>query len=69
MAAVVSGSSLGLVNTSLHVLGPQGGLGLASQGRAGERVYVNAATGNLVVQGRDELVLGRGPDVSLLRTR
>src|SRR5262245_43644634 len=66
MAAVVSGSSLGLSNTSLRVLDLQGGV--ASQGRAAERVYVNAATGNLVMQNRDELLLGRGPDVSLLRT-
>src|SRR5262245_50051000 len=67
MAAVVSGNSLGLSNTSLYVLGAQGALGSASLGRAGERVYLNAATGNLVVQNQDELV-GRGPDLSLLRT-
>src|SRR4051812_26400609 len=68
MVAVVSGNSLGLLNTSLNVLGAQGALGQPAQGRAGERVYVNAATGNLVVQNRDELVAGRGPDLSLLRT-
>src|SRR5689334_1229481 len=67
MAAVVSGNSLGLLNSSLYVLGSQA-LGQASQGRAGERVYVNAATGNLVVQNQDEFVLGRGPDLALLRT-
>src|SRR5712691_1615915 len=68
MAAIVAGSSLGLSNTSLYTLRPQGMLGQAAQGRAGEGVYVNAATGNLVVQNRDELVLGRGPDLSLVRT-
>ncbi len=68
MAAIVAGSSLGLSNTSLYTLRPQGMLGQATQGRAGEGVYVNAATGNLVVQNRDELVLGRGPDLSLVRT-
>src|SRR4029453_8311736 len=67
MAAVVSGSSLGLSNTSLHVLG-QSVLGSASQGRAGERVYLNAATGNLVIQGQDEVLVGRGPDAAVLRT-
>src|SRR6266853_1616002 len=68
MAAVVSGNSLGLLNTSLYVLGSQGALGQASSGRAGEQIYVNAATGNLVIQNRDELLVGRGPDLNLLRT-
>ncbi len=68
MTAIVAGSSLGLSNTSLYTLGSQGMLGQPAQGRAGEGVYVNAATGNLVVQNRDELVIGRGPDLSLLRT-
>src|SRR5262245_50385941 len=68
MTTVVSGAGLGLLNSSLQVLGPQGGLGQALQGRAAERVYVNAATGNLVVRRTDETLLGRGPDVGLLRT-
>src|SRR5262245_65343365 len=68
MAAVVAGNSLGLSSTSLHILGSAGKSGIAATGRVGEQVYVNAATGNLVVQNRDELVLGRGPDLSLVRT-
>src|SRR5712691_5710460 len=68
MVAIVSGAGLGLSNGSLNVLGPQGALGQANQGRAGEGVYVNAATGNLVVQNRDEVVIGRGLDLSLVRT-
>src|SRR6266571_2726757 len=68
MVAIVSGASLGLTNSSLNVLGSQGALGQANLGRAGEGVYVNAATGNLVVQNRDEVVIGRGLDLSLVRT-
>jgi len=68
MAAVVAGNSLGLSNTSLYVLGSQGALGQATQGRAGEQVFVNGATGNLVIQNRDEILIGRGPDIGILRT-
>src|SRR5438046_50425 len=68
MAAIVAGNALGFSTSSLSVLGLQGALGGASHGRAGERVYVNAATGNLVIQKTDELLLGQGPDVGILRT-
>jgi YD repeat-containing protein len=68
MAAVVSGGSLGIQQTSLALLGGAGQIGTASQGRAGERVYVNAATGNLVLQDQDEILVGRGPDAAVLRT-
>ncbi len=68
MAAIVSGVSLGLTNSSAGVLGAQGKLGAAPQGSSGERVYVNAASGNLVLQRQDEVLLGTGADISLLRT-
>jgi hypothetical protein len=68
MAAIVAGASLGLTNTSLAVLGPQGQVGSATHGASGERVYVNSTTGNLVIQRRDELVVGVGNDTSLVRT-
>ena len=68
MVSIVIGSGAGLVNTSKELLGGGGELGQAAMGRAEERLSVNAATGNLVVQDRDEYLVGVGPDVDLLRT-
>jgi hypothetical protein len=68
MVAIVSGNSLGLELTSLGTLGSQGLWGSASQGNNGEQVYVNAATGNLVVQRRDEFLASRGLDNPAIRT-
>jgi YD repeat-containing protein len=68
MAAIVSGSSLGLLNSSLYVLGSQGAVGQSTQGRGGDQVYINAATGNLVIQNGDESLVGRGLDLNVLRT-
>ena len=61
MVAVVSGSGLGLF-TSGSVSGN------ANTGRGGERVFVNTATGNLVVQGADDSLTARGLDFVALRT-
>jgi len=68
MVAIVSGNSLGLSLSSLAVLGQRGLSGSAGQGRSGEQAYINAATGNLVLQNRDEFIQGRGPDILSLRT-
>jgi YD repeat-containing protein len=68
MVSVVSGSGLGLANSASAGLGGAGSWAQAGQGRAGEQVSVNAATGNLVVQNRDEFLAGVGADIALLRT-
>lgn len=68
MVSVVMGSGAGLTNTSRELVGQTGEWGQASTGRAGERVSVNGATGNLVIQNRDEFLVGVGDDISLLRT-
>lgn len=62
MVAIVSGLGTGLFNNGAA---PKIGNGL---GQAGEGVFVNAVNGNLVLQRRDELLIGRGLDTELLRT-
>jgi len=68
MVAVVSGNGLGLGNTSLNTLGSQGAVGKASEGQAGEQVYVNSSTGNLVIQDQDDYLAALGLDLPALRT-
>jgi len=68
MAAIISGNSLGLSLTSLSTLGQRGALGQAAQGRNGEQVYVNVANGNLVLQDRDDRLVGHGLEVAAVRT-
>lgn len=68
MVAIVSGNSLGLSLGTLSVLGARGAFGGATQGRSGEGVYVNAASGNLVLRGQDDLLMSRGLDAAALRT-
>ena len=67
MAAIISGNGAGLFNSSL--LGNnQGANGNSNLGQSQENAFVNAATGNLVIQRQDEIRLGVGTDTSLLRT-
>lgn len=68
MVAIVSGNGLGLFNSSLGLLGAAGADGNAGLGRSGEGVYLNAATGNLVLQRQDDLLVGPGQDINLVRT-
>lgn len=51
MVAIVTGNCLGLSNSSAVVLGDPGLFGKAALGNGYDRVCLNAATGNLVVQG------------------
>src|SRR3990172_8824624 len=65
MVAIVSGTGLGLFNTSAsnNLIG-----GNANTGRSAEQVYVNSATGNLVVRDQDEPLAALGLDLALVRT-
>jgi YD repeat-containing protein len=62
MVGIVTSAGLGLDRSSLHTLGSNGELGDASFGRYGEQVYVNADTGNLMIDRTDEILIGLGPD-------
>lgn len=68
MVAVVSSNELGLFDSSMGQLGAVGQQNNAGIGQAGSGVYVNAASGNLVVQRIDDNIQGLGIDASLLRT-
>jgi YD repeat-containing protein len=68
MVAAVSGAGLGLFGSSVSALGGAGVGGNAGLGRGADRVFVNTATGNLVVQSQDEVLSALGLDLSLIRT-
>ncbi|HEX6362104.1 MAG TPA: RHS repeat domain-containing protein, partial [Albitalea sp.] len=69
MAAIVTGSTLGLNLTSWATLGRHGPpADAAADGRHGELAVVNAATGNLVLQQQDDLLVARGGGTAAVRT-
>jgi YD repeat-containing protein len=68
MVAIFTGLGSGYERGSGATLGTMGLLGGASLGRSGEQVFLNAATGNLLINKSDEFLIGRGLDVSISRT-
>lgn len=67
MVAIVTGNGLGLQASSALGLGGRGQVGTAGFGKSGEQVFVNAATGNLILRHRDQWLMGRGVDAELYR--
>ncbi|MFC4312678.1 DUF6531 domain-containing protein [Steroidobacter flavus] len=68
MVAVVSSAGLGLFGSSVSALGGIGASGNGAVGRGNDRVYVNTANGNLIIQSQDEHLSSLGLDLNLVRT-
>jgi len=68
MTAIVSGNNLGLTLSSFATLGQRSAIGSADSGRNGEQGFVNIANGNLVLQNRDDELIGHGLQLNSLRT-
>jgi YD repeat-containing protein len=71
MVAIVTGTGLGLDRSSAQVLGKlglDGQVGDATFGRFGDKVYVNGANGNLMVERTDEVLIGQGLDDVISRS-
>ncbi|WP_034393551.1 RHS repeat protein, partial [Delftia acidovorans] len=68
MVGIVSGNSLGLGNSSLATLGQRAAQGNASQGHGGEQVFVNVASGNLVIAHNDDQLVAHGGGFQAVRT-
>ncbi|MDK2124358.1 polymorphic toxin-type HINT domain-containing protein [Parachitinimonas caeni] len=66
MVSIVTGNGLGFLSGASLGLG--GGLDKGEVGRGGQQLALNAVNGNLLLQRRDELLTGRGPDLGLVRT-
>lgn len=67
MTQIFTGSGLGLYGSSLG-LGRYGPQGSASLGQGKESVYLNIATGNLVVQQQDGFLADVSIGMNLLHT-
>lgn len=68
MTAIISNNNLGVVSSSRDNTGVLSVGGAGRPGNSGENMYVNIATGNLIVQRQDEILKARGMDVDALLT-
>ena len=68
MTSIITGNGLGTFNTSLNLLGNAGPNGNPTLGKLGDKLYVNAADGNLVIQHQDDYLAATGLGVAFIRT-
>ena len=68
MVAIFTGLGSGFARGSGAALGAGGILGSGLQGRGGDNVSINAATGNVLISRQDEFLIGKGPDIGISRT-
>ena len=68
MVAIFTGLGSGFERGSAAQLGAGGVLGGGTQGRGGDRISVNAANGNLLINRQDEFLIGQGLDAAISRT-
>jgi hypothetical protein len=68
MVAIVTGGGLGSSSRALGLLGTSRRLGAVLFGHGTEGIYVNAATGNLILRRQHEFIVGPGSDSGVLRS-
>ena len=68
MVAVFTGLGAGFERSSAAQIGGAGIIGNDAQGRGGDNVSVNGATGNLLISRQDEFLVGQGLDINISRT-
>ncbi|MES9851115.1 MAG: DUF6531 domain-containing protein [Candidatus Thiodiazotropha sp. L084R] len=67
MVGIISGENLGLYNGSHGQFGSVGNDEWVGRNGQSDRIYVNATTGNLVIQRRDEYLSSQGLDLAFVR--
>src|SRR5688572_16686098 len=68
MTGIILSPHFGLQTSSHAIIGQHPGGGFSGLGQTGQGVYVNASTGNLVIQSMDDWMQSVGINTSVVRT-